>query len=97
MRYDDWDCAVAPCKAPIVREALGAWPVQAWCNTHSQTWCCDVSASLCHHNLRLDKAAAFNRRMRKTARPVVWEAGGAQSPSVDPIQKSEFSHTLFSP
>ena len=23
--------------------------------------------------------------MRKTARPVVWEGGGAQSPSLDPI------------
>jgi hypothetical protein len=28
----------------------------------------------------------FNRRMRKTARPVVWEGGGAQSPSLDPIR-----------
>src|SRR5437588_5000773 len=32
--------------------------------------------------------AAFNRRMRKTARPVVWEGDGAQSPSLDPIQKA---------
>ena len=31
-------------------------------------------------------AAAFNRRMRKTARPVAWEGDGAQSPSLDPIQ-----------
>ena len=31
------------------------------------------------------KAAEFNRRMRKTARPVVWEGDGAQSPSLDPI------------
>ena len=30
-------------------------------------------------------AAAFNRRMRKTARPVVWEGAGAQSPAPDPI------------
>src|SRR5258708_28550542 len=29
--------------------------------------------------------ACFNRRMRKTARPVVWEGDGAQSPSLDPI------------
>jgi hypothetical protein len=29
--------------------------------------------------------AAFNRRMRKTARPVVWEGAGAQSPAPDPI------------
>jgi hypothetical protein len=29
--------------------------------------------------------AAFNRRMRKTARTVVWEGAGAQSPAPDPI------------
>jgi len=29
--------------------------------------------------------AAFNRRMRKTARPVVWEGAGAKSPALDPI------------
>jgi hypothetical protein len=33
----------------------------------------------------LNSAAAFNRRMRKTARPVVWEDDGAQPPSLDPI------------
>jgi hypothetical protein len=30
--------------------------------------------------------ACFNRRLRKTARPVVWEGGEAQSPSPDPIE-----------
>ena len=30
-------------------------------------------------------AAAFNRRIRKTVRPVVWEGGRAQSRSPDPI------------
>lgn len=30
-------------------------------------------------------AAEFNRRMRKTARPVVWEGDRAQSLSLDPI------------
>jgi len=30
--------------------------------------------------------AAFNRRMRKTARTVVWEGAGAQSPALDPIK-----------
>ena len=30
--------------------------------------------------------AAFNRRMRKTARTVVWEGAGAQSPALDPIR-----------
>jgi len=29
--------------------------------------------------------AAFNRRMRKTARTVVWEGAGVQSPALDPI------------
>jgi hypothetical protein len=33
----------------------------------------------------MKKEAAFNRRMRKTARPVVWEGAGAQSPAPDPI------------
>jgi hypothetical protein len=33
--------------------------------------------------------AAFNRRMRKTARTVVWEGAGAQSPAPDPIMKNE--------
>jgi hypothetical protein len=39
----------------------------------------------CHQTLRPCKAAGLNRRMRKTARPVVWEAHGAQSPCADPI------------
>jgi hypothetical protein len=38
-----------------------------------------------HPVLRICNAAGFNRRMRKTARPVVWEGDGAQSPSLDPI------------
>ena len=29
--------------------------------------------------------AGFNRRMRKTARPVVWKAHGSQSPRAHPI------------
>src|SRR5258708_2681685 len=31
--------------------------------------------------------------MRKTARPVVWEGAGAQSPSPDPIQVASFDAT----
>jgi hypothetical protein len=31
------------------------------------------------------RAVAFNRRMRQTARPVVWEGAEAQSPAPDPI------------
>ena len=38
--------------------------------------------------------ACFNRRMRKTARPVVWEGDGAQSPSLDPIKKVTSSAPL---
>jgi hypothetical protein len=33
--------------------------------------------------------ALFNRRMRKTARPVVWKARGAQSPRAHPIRKKK--------
>jgi hypothetical protein len=42
----------------------------------------------------LVNAAAFNRRMRKTARPVVWEGAGAKSPSPDPIQAGQFRFAL---
>src|SRR5437667_12813679 len=38
----------------------------------------------------------FNRRMRKTARPVVWEGGGAQSPSLHPIPSVRFPRTVRS-
>ena len=44
-----------------------------------------AEASSCHRILRRRNAAGFNRRMRKTARPVVWEGAGAQSPAPDPI------------
>src|SRR6267378_4124666 len=40
-----------------------------------------------HLILPRSKAVGFNRRMRKTACPVVWEGGGAQSPSLYPIQE----------
>jgi len=33
-------------------------------------------------------SAGFNRRMRKTARPVVWKGCGAKSPHPHPIRKS---------
>lgn len=36
--------------------------------------------------MRRNSAARFNRRMRKTARPVVWEGGRAQSRPLDPIR-----------
>jgi hypothetical protein len=34
-------------------------------------------------------AAEFNRRMRKTARPVVWEGDRAQSRSLDLIRPGQ--------
>src|SRR5712664_134050 len=46
-----------------------------------------VSASSCHPILRRYHAAGFNRRMRKTARPVVWEGDRAQSRSLDLISR----------
>src|SRR6266478_5330190 len=44
-------------------------------------------ASSCHQTLRppCNQTAAFNRRMRKTARTVVWEGAEAQSSAPDPI------------
>ena len=47
-------------------------------------WVSDAIGSCGHHV----EGAAFNRRMRKTARPVVWEGAGAQSPAPDPIAPS---------
>jgi hypothetical protein len=47
---------------------------------------CGAPAFFYHRILPRGKAAGFNRRMRKNARPVVWEGGGAQSPSLDPIK-----------
>src|SRR5579875_1383204 len=44
-----------------------------------------ISISHAIRSCRAVNAAEFNRRMRKTARPVVWEGDGAQSPSLDPI------------
>jgi hypothetical protein len=37
----------------------------------------------------------FNRRMRKTARPVVWEGHGAQSPRLDPILETRFRRSAI--
>lgn len=36
---------------------------------------------------REGEAAGFNRRMRKTACPVVWKVCGAQSPQAHPIDE----------
>jgi hypothetical protein len=45
----------------------------------------EVLAASFHGRTQRDTAAGFNRRMRKTACPVVWEGHGAQSPRPDPI------------
>ena len=48
----------------------------------------DGTALCFHQSLLRSKAAGFNRRMRKTACPVVWEGGGAQSPPLHPIKSA---------
>jgi hypothetical protein len=40
-------------------------------------------------------AACFNRRMRKTARPVVWKGRGAQSPRPHPIPNRKIGCALY--
>jgi hypothetical protein len=46
---------------------------------------CGGTVFFYHRILPRGEAAGFNRRMRKTARPVVWEGARAQSPSLHPI------------
>ena len=46
----------------------------------------NLKAFYCLQILRTHAAADFNRRMRKTARPVGWEGAGAQSPAPDPFK-----------
>ncbi|MCX6354807.1 MAG: hypothetical protein NTZ78_07885, partial [Candidatus Aureabacteria bacterium] len=43
-----------------------------------------------HRRLRRRNVAGFNRRMPKTACPVVWEGLRAKSRSPDPIMKPGF-------
>ncbi|MCX6353598.1 MAG: hypothetical protein NTZ78_01695, partial [Candidatus Aureabacteria bacterium] len=47
--------------------------------------CCSGTAWCFHRRLRRRNVAGFNRRMPKTARPVVWEGLRAKSRSPDPI------------
>ena len=55
-------------------------------------------ASSCPQTLRppCNQTAAFNRRMRKTARTVVWEGAEAQSSAPDPIDQAANNRLLFS-
>jgi hypothetical protein len=47
----------------------------------------EITMERLHHpTSRVNPRFVFNRRMRKTARPVVWEGAGAQSPALHPIQ-----------
>ena len=48
-----------------------------------------------HRILSRYNVAGFNRRMRKTARPVVWEGAGAQSQAPDPIIGRDGRRTKF--
>ena len=41
-------------------------------------------------------SAGFNRRMRKTACPVVWKEHGAKSPCSHPIKRCGYSSFEFS-
>jgi len=66
----------------------GAWFMAATSTMHSglSRPCRGGMGFQCHRTLRpAVRAAAINRRMRKTARPVVREGGRAQSRSPDPI------------
>ena len=52
-------------------------------------------ASSCHRLLRRRNAAGFNRRMRKTARPVVWEGDRAEIPVTRPDQTNFFTRSDY--
>ena len=61
---------------------------------HCRTKSCGATVSSCHRILRPpNNAAEFNRRMRKTARPVVWEGDRAYPRSLDLI--NDFSSLRF--
>src|SRR5882724_1699864 len=81
-----WDCTVALWVWRRVVAAPGVWLSNRSYTARSTTQLCAAMVFSYHRILRLSNAAGFNRRMRKTARPVVWEGDGAQSPSLDPIQ-----------
>jgi len=66
----------------IAFSSRGAWPLAA--NGSVQTALSNATLKrfgfLMPSDLANDEHAAFNRRMRKTARPVVWEGDRALSP-----------------
>ena len=65
--------------------ALGEWPANRNYSGDFVIPSCGGTVFFYHRILPRGEAAGFNRRMRKTARPVVWEGDGAESPSLDPI------------
>ena len=73
----------------VAHSGRGAWRIAAspsvqtaLSNTVLRRWGVVMPSDLA---AAMWNAAAFNRRMRKTARPVVWEGAGAQSSAPDPI------------
>ena len=76
----------------VAPSSQGAWHIAA--SPSVQTALCN-GVLRCHGfwmpsdlAATVSRAAACNRRMRKTARPMVWEGAGAQSPAHDPIARS---------
>jgi hypothetical protein len=54
------------------------------CTRRSVAGFCSGTAFSSHQTFRRNKAAAFKRRMRKTARPVLWEGDGGAIPVTRP-------------
>ena len=80
---------IPPQRAEVGRSSRGAWRMarhavvqEALSNRPLKRY-----RFSCHQTSRV-KPAGSNRRMRKTARPVVWEPCRAQSRQGDPIQRS---------
>src|SRR6266576_998997 len=71
----------------VAQSSRGAWHLAGTGSLHAalSNGTLRRSGFLLPSDLAGSSGACFNRRMRKTARPVVWEGGGAQSPSLDPI------------
>src|SRR6266576_1588198 len=71
----------------VAQSSRGAWHLAGTGSLHAalSNGTLRRSGFLLPSDLAGSSGACFNRRMRKTARPVVWEGDGAQSPSLDPI------------
>jgi PAS domain S-box-containing protein len=80
--------------AGMCLEEFGA-TLEARYRAHCRTQSCGVTVSSCHQILRRGSAAEFNRRMRKTARPVVWEGDRAVNPGHSTRSTEAFRHSRF--